>query len=245
MATPRFATVSAVEPFGADTRLLTLKLPEPLGFFGGQYIIVDTGLYAASGKAVKRAYSLLSADTDQQRIILASKRLPGGPGSSYMHGLVPGDTVKFSGPWGKMRPAEGRVGPTLVLATDTGVTAALGLVCGLAFAPLLPHTRFLWLRTDRTYFLPESFVRARLPDGLRAIEIGVLPPVGHPERVAYVRALVGSELPRLRQAFIAGDGTVNYALLDDLHAAGVPATRDNLESFFHMPKKTTDPTGAV
>src|SRR5262249_2107575 len=39
-------------------------------------------------------------------------------------------------------------------------------------------------------------------------------------------------------AFISGDGAVNYALLEDLNAAGICATKDNLESFFNMPKKS-------
>jgi ferredoxin-NADP reductase len=239
MALPRFATVTAVEPLGPDTRLLQLALrdDEPLGFAGGQYVIVDTGLVAPTGKAVKRAYSLLSADGDQRRFTLASKRLPAGPGSGYMHELLPGAQVKFSGPWGKLRPAE-RPGRVLVLATDTGVTAALGLLQGQAFAPLLSRTRFVWLRPEASYFLPDALVRARLPGALAAAEIGDLPPIGHPERVPHARALVTPDLPLLGQAFVAGDGAINYALLDDLVAAGVPATRDSLESFFNMPKKS-------
>jgi hypothetical protein len=261
MALPRFARVTSIEPFGADTRRLDLELCDegPLGFVGGQYIIVDTGLVAASGKAVKRAYSILSADQHQRRFTLATRRLspgserPGPPieglGSGYMHGLAVGSEVKFSGPWGKMRPAEGDAaasgaGWTLVLATDTGVTAALGLLSGQRFAPLLPHTRFLWLRTGPAYFLPDAFVLAGLPPTLASAEIAALPPIGHPERVAYVRARI--EAPWTRQpppvaAFIAGDGLINYALLDDLVAAGVSATRDNLESFFNMPRKTPQP----
>jgi len=30
----------------------------------------------------------------------------------------------------------------------------------------------------------------------------------------------------------------NHALLDGLLAAGIPATRHSVESFFHMPKKS-------
>jgi ferredoxin-NADP reductase len=239
MALPRFATVTGVEPLGPDTRLLQLALvaDEPLGFAGGQYIIVDTGLVTPTGKAVKRAYSILSAEEDQRAFTLASKRIPGGPGSGYMHELAAGTEIKFSGPWGKLRAAEGLAGRALVLATDTGVTAALGLVLGRAFAPLLPRTRFVWLRTDPGYFLPEALVRARLPRGLAAVEIGLLPPIAHPERVPHARGLLAAELPGLGQAFVAGDGAINYALLEDLVAAGVPATRDSLESFFNMPKR--------
>jgi hypothetical protein len=40
------------------------------------------------------------------------------------------------------------------------------------------------------------------------------------------------------QAFSSGDGAVNYALLDDWAAAGIAASRDSVESFFNMPKKS-------
>jgi ferredoxin-NADP reductase len=183
---------------------------------------------------------MLSADGDQTRVQLASKRIPGGLGSGYLHDVAVGTELKFSGPWGKLPLAEAAPGPTLVLATDTGITAALGLVRGRRFQPLLPHTTFWWLRTAPDYFLPDPLVRAWLPDGLAAAEIAVLPPVGHPERLPWVRRTVARLAPpdRLAQAFLTGDGAVNYALLDDLVAAGVPATRDSVESFFNMPKKS-------
>jgi hypothetical protein len=113
-------------------------------------------------------------------------------------------------------------------------------VQGAAFAPLLAATTLLWLRTEPCDFLPDPLVRARLPRGLASVAIEALPPIDHPERVARVRGRVRALLRagRLGQAFLAGDGAVNYALLDDLVAAGVPATRDSVESFFNMPKKS-------
>lgn len=243
MASARFATLRTVDVLAEDTRLLSFASPpgDPLGFVGGQFIIVDSGLVAPTGKAIKRAYSLLSPDRETDGFALASKRLPDGPGSGYMHGLAPGDQIKFSGPWGKLVPAEAPAPGTrtLVLATDTGVTAALGLVRGQRFAPLLARARFLWLRTSASYFLPDDLVRALLPAGLGRVEIAPLPPPGHPERLPHVRALIGEDLGpgRVDQIFITGDGDVNYALLDHYVAAGVPATRDNVDSFFNYPKK--------
>jgi ferredoxin-NADP reductase len=238
MAVPRYARLVNATLLAADTRLLELELGEPLGFLGGQYIIVDSGLVLPSGKAVKRAYSLLSPDSEQRRVVLASKRIPGGPGSGYMHEVAVGAELKFSGPWGKMLPAPDASGATLVLATDTGITAALGLLRGGRFAPLLARTTFFWLRTSPDYFLPDAFVRSLLPPALGSgnVKIGELPPINHPERVPWVRALVRELV--VSQAFISGDGAVNYALLADLVAAGVPATRDSVESFFNMPPKT-------
>jgi ferredoxin-NADP reductase len=247
MAPPRTATLRAIDLFPStsgigDVRALTFEPPAdaPLGFAGGQFIIIDTGQVAPTGKAIKRAYSILSGDTDQTRFQLATKRLDGGPGSAYMHQLVPGDTIKFSGPWGKLIPAPQGTGRTLVLATDTGVTAALGLVRGTRFAPLLAQARFVWLRTEAGYFLPDAFVRDRLPARLGDVAIATLPPEGHPARVAHVKALLGDDLAPgcLGQVFITGDGTVNYALLEHFTSVGVPATRDNVESFFNAPKKS-------
>jgi ferredoxin-NADP reductase len=241
MAPPRFARLVAASTPGAGCRLLDLEmLDEPLGFAGGQYVIVDSGLVLPNGKAAKRAYSILGADREQSRFQLAVKRIAGGLGSGFLHDAAVGATLKLSGPWGKLVPSAGAVGASLVLATDTGVTAALGLLQSAAFASLLPATTFLWLRTTADYFLPDELVRARLPEGLGSDAIEVLPPIDHPERVAWVRSRVRELLQpgRLGQAFLAGDGAVNYALLDDLRAAGVPATRDSVESFFNMPKKS-------
>jgi ferredoxin-NADP reductase len=243
MAIAKTARVVASEHTAGGTCVIELAASEPLGFAGGQYIIVDSGLTLPTGKAAKRAYSIFSSDTDQGRFRLAVKRIPDGVVSGFMHGLTPGAVVPFSGPWGKLGPIAGdtAAGATLVLATDTGISAALGLVQGARMRPLLPTTTLIWLQVDGDDFLPEARVRAQIPAGCAAVRLAALPPIGHPERVPHVRALVAAELARpagLARAFISGDGAVNYAVLDDLVAAGVPATRDSVESFFNMPKKS-------
>jgi len=236
----KVARIVAAHTVGADTRLLELEASQAFAFAGGQFVIVDSGLVLPSGKAAKRAYSILSADAEPRRWHLAVKRIPDGPCSGHLHGIDIGDEVRFTGPWGKLRPPDGATGPVLILATDTGVSAALGLVQSRAMAPLLGDTAFVWLRPSPDYFLPEGMVRACVPAACRDVQIDLLPPIGHPERIPRVRALLGDRLARgpLAHAFIAGDGAVNYALLDDLVVAGIPATRDNLESFFNMPKKS-------
>jgi len=246
MATVRTARVIDAETLaagaaGAATRVLALEAAEPLGFSGGQYIIIDSGLTLPSGKAAKRAYSILSADADQRRFRLAVKRIPGGPVSGFLHGVTSGATVAFSGPWGKLAPRDAAAGggAVLVIATDTGISAALGLVQATRFGALLPDTVLIWLQVSGEQFLPPALVRAHIPPGCGEIRFAALPPIGHPERVPHARAVLAGALARrpIAQAFCCGDGAVNYALLDDLVAAGIPATRDSVESFFHMPKK--------
>jgi ferredoxin-NADP reductase len=249
MATAKTARVVDVQSMGprgaggtADTgaRVLTLEAAEPLGFIGGQYIIVDSGLTLPTGKAAKRAYSILSSDADQRRFQLAVKRIPDGPVSGFLHGLAPGAAIAFSGPWGKMFPQDGATGATVVVASDTGISAALGLVQAARFRALLPDAMLIWLQVAGEAFLPASLVRAHVPPGCGEVVFAAVPPIGHPERVPHARAVLAEVLARrpIAQAFSAGDGAVNYALLEDLVAAGVAATRDSVESFFNMPKKS-------
>lgn len=240
MAVARTARVVGTKRMGPDTLLLDLLATEPVGFIGGQYLILDSRIVLPSGKAVKRAYSLLTSDAEQLRFQLAVQRIPNGPGSAFVHGLEAGTGISFSGPWGKFFLRDGSSGNTLILATDTGITAALGFVRATRFIPLLPKTLLMWLRGSSDYFLPEEFVRKHIPADCGEIRIETIPAIGHPERVPLARTILRQVMSRggLAQAFIAGDGVVNQALLDDLIAAGVPVSRDNVESFFNMPKKS-------
>jgi hypothetical protein len=239
--------VRGVRLLGPDAKAIELEvLDAPLGFCGGQYIIVDSGLVLPTGKAVKRAYSPVSADRDQRRLELWVMRIADGPGSDFVHGLDVGRPIAFSGPWGRLYPQDGASGRTLIVATDTGITAALGLVCSQRMAPLLGGTALVWLRQDPGYFVREEEVRSRLPDGIGAVRFGLLPPIGDPARLPVVRGVV-AELggtASFARGFSAGDGHVNYGLLDDLVAAGIPATRENVESFFNMPKRSAPATAA-
>ena len=240
MAVARTARVVETERMGSDTLLLDLLATESLGFVGGQYLILDSRIVLPSGKAIKRAYSVLTSDAEQMRFQLAVKRIPDGRGSAFVHGLEAGMDISFSGPWGRFIPREGDSGGTLILATDTGITAALGFVHATRFAPLRPKTLLIWLRGSSDYFLPEEFVRARVPSDCGEVRIEVIPAIGHPKRVPHARTILQQVLSRgdLAQAFIAGDGAVNQALFDDLVVAGVPVSKDNVESFFNMPKKS-------
>src|SRR5947207_581966 len=145
MATARTARVVRAEPVGREGRLVELESAEPLGFVGGQYIIVNTRIPLPGGKIAKRAYSILSSDDDQHRFQIAVRRIGEGPGSSFMHSLPIGGELIFSGPWGKFLPDDSRPRRTFVVATHTGITAALGLVRGQRFAPQIPTTSLVWL----------------------------------------------------------------------------------------------------
>ena len=235
MAQAKIATVVGAEMIGPDTRLVELEVPA-LGFVGGQYLIVNSGVVLPSGKLAKRAYSIVSADARQDRVTFAVKRLETGPASTFLHTAPHGATFEFSGPWGKYLPDDARARRTLVLATDTGITAALGLVRGKAFAPQRPQAELLWLVESDRYFLPEAFVREASTIRVRMVPV---PPVGHPERVATAEAALRSVLEggRPESVFLSGDGAVLYPLRDRLIEAGVSGEAVRLESFFNNPER--------
>ncbi len=171
MAQQREARVAAVTELSATTRVLELEPAERLDFVGGQYLIFNSGLTLPDGKLAKRAYSILSPDAEQARITIAVRKIGDGPASSWMHARAVGDVVPFSGPWGKWLADDARPRRTLVVATDTGITAALGLVRGAAFAPQRATAELVWLVERDDYFVPESFVRAALPAGAHALRV--------------------------------------------------------------------------
>jgi len=200
-------------------------------------VIVDSGIALPGGKIAKRAYSIASPDAEQTRLEVAVRRQDEGPGSNYMHELAVGATVKFSGPWGKFVANEADpIGPTLVVATDTGITAALGLLQARAFRSRLETATLVWFRESDDDFVPERFARERVPGACGGFRVERFPAVGHPER-----GLVACELVRsfggIARAYLAGDGDVITAMSGTLVAAGLAEPHIAIECFFNNPAK--------
>ncbi len=241
MATQRTARVLEGRPLGGHAALLKLAAPReaPVSFCGGQYIIVDTGLAQAGGKSLKRAYSLLSGDDQPDQLALAVRRIGAGPGSNYMNALRAGAELRFSGPWGKWYVQPDDPPPALIVATDTGITAALGLLRSAAFRPLLPSARLLWCVQAVDDFLPPTLVEELLPPRFGAFRTACVPPIGHGGRLAAVKRLVGEAWGRTppRTAYLVGDGQVVQPLKSWLETRGMSESRVRTECFFNNPAK--------
>ena len=90
----------------------------PFLFEAGQWVSLVLPL--PDGE-LRRAYSLASPPDASPRFELAVTHVLEGPGSSYLHGLSPGAVLKAVGPQGFFtRPLEA-AGPSLFVATGTGV----------------------------------------------------------------------------------------------------------------------------
>lgn len=249
MAVAKTARLVAREALTADTALLRFAADEPFAFVGGQYIIVSTGIPLgdpAEGKTVKRAYSVLSSDRDDRTFEVALRRIGEGPGSNYMLGLEVGAVLQFSGPWGKYLPAtEPTTEPAAtVIATDTGITVALGLLRGQSFQDRLQHTRLYWLVSSDEYFVPESFVLERLPQQCRSFERLVVP-LDRAARADWLmrhqdHLLQAALADRPNALYLSGDGFLLAAFRNAIRERGEDAPKLMVESFFHHQELKAD-----
>jgi ferredoxin-NADP reductase len=240
MAQARVARLVKAERLGPEARLLRFALAEgEIGFAGGQYIIVNTGIELAGGKLAKRAYSILSSDDDQREFQTAVRRVGEGPGSNFMHRIEVGAELRFSGPWGKFVSNGASAGLRLVFATDTGITAALGLLQGLGSRARADDTTAVWFVESEDYFLPPSFVQSLLRRRCQNFGVAATREVGDATRVAsalaFLERSLESTLPST--AFLAGDGAVIYPMREKLVAAGMQKENIHLEAFFNNPER--------
>jgi ferredoxin-NADP reductase len=240
MAQQRSARLVSAQNVGANARLLEFSLEDELGFTGGQYIIVNTGIPIAADKVAKRAYSILSGDIRQHRFQIAVRRIGAGPGSNYMFDLPLDAELAFSGPWGKYLPREQEPGnadrSTLILATDTGITAAIGLVSAEKFAPYRQRTNLFWITESDEYFLPESFVRERISALCGHFEV-IKVPTASEQRESWLSTQRDTLLNRIRReepatAFLSGDGFLLAEFRNALESGPYPV-QVSVESFFH------------
>ncbi|HVA81145.1 MAG TPA: FAD-dependent oxidoreductase [Candidatus Binataceae bacterium] len=240
MAQSRTARLMRAQRVGPQARLLTFALPDgELGFSGGQYIIVNTGIGLAGGKLAKRAYSILSSDAEQREFQIAVRRIGDGPGSNFMHHLEAGAELAFSGPWGKFVTNGESPGPRLVFATDTGITAALGLLRGCGTRALADDTTAIWFVESDDYFLPPSFTRESLAGLCGHFSVAAAPAAGDAARVGSALAIIDRRLATTlpSTAFLAGDGGVIYPIRERLVAAGMQKENLHLEAFFNNPER--------
>ena len=93
---------------------------ESLSFDAGQWMSLVLPL--ASGE-VRRSYSIASPPAATSSCFeIAVTHVRGGPGSTYLHELPIGTTVRTIGPQGFFTRGKGKGHPALFVATGTGVT---------------------------------------------------------------------------------------------------------------------------
>jgi ferredoxin-NADP reductase len=244
MSDVRTAIVRDTRSFHGS-RWLRLELADnrPLTFRGGQYVIIDTGLKLEDGRARKRAYSMLSPDSESQSFELGVFRLPGGQGSELLNQLEPGREVSFTGPWGKLHVPDdlaARPGPVWVIATDSGASAAIGFLRSAALQPFLSRVSLWHFRTHADAFLSDEFLREQL-GALADLRTEPLASVQAPLRTMelekWLQERIDGAAEPPAQVYLTGDGILARQSIAQLTAAGIPEDHIQSESFFNHEKK--------
>lgn len=88
-------------------------------FQAGQFITVH---FEHNGKNLKRSYSLANEPKQDNRIEFAAGYFQNGPGTEYLYGLKPGDTIFINGPFGRLTLKDETPGRYILVATSTGTT---------------------------------------------------------------------------------------------------------------------------
>jgi CDP-4-dehydro-6-deoxyglucose reductase len=126
------AALVSARAISPSVRELTFERTDgsPFAFAAGQWV---TFVLPNDGQELRRSYSIASAPNGSPHFDVLVTHVVGGPGSSILHAMEPGNCVTVIGPQGFFtRPLE-NVAPSLFVATGTGVTPFLSML-GAALA---------------------------------------------------------------------------------------------------------------
>ena len=94
-------------------------------FDAGQWVSL---VLPRSEGEIRRSYSIASRPSESPRFQLAVTQVEGGPGSTYLHELSPGATLTAIGPQGFFSRRLDETGPSLFVATGTGITPLRSMI---------------------------------------------------------------------------------------------------------------------
>ncbi|KAG5953000.1 NADH-cytochrome b5 reductase [Claviceps sorghi] len=116
--------LAEVENVNHNTKRLRFELPEPDQVSG--LAVASAILTKYKGpqdeKATLRPYTPISDENEKGFIDLLVKKYPGGPMSTHMHNLVPGQRLDFKGPLPKYAWSENKHDHIALIAGGTGIT---------------------------------------------------------------------------------------------------------------------------
>lgn len=135
------ARLVAARPLAPAVRELTFERCDgaPAVFEAGQWAQIVLPL---AGGEVRRSYSIASAPDGTPRLQLAVTHVEGGPASTYLHEVAPGAELDFVGPQGFFTRPLATAGPSLFVATGTGMTPFRSMMLAAIAAA---HPAPMWL----------------------------------------------------------------------------------------------------
>ncbi len=152
------AEVSRFRDLTHDVRELelTLRPPERIAFKAGQFISFEVPKEGLP-YPVTRPYSIASSPSVSDRVTLVFNLVEGGPGSTYLYSLKPGDTVTFKGPAGSFVLRDDPTKHLLFVATGTGIAPFRSMLLALFERNTgQPLTLFWGLRYERDLYYQDE-----------------------------------------------------------------------------------------
>ena len=150
------AEVAAIENLTHDVRVISLQLIQPaeIRFQAGQFVSFEVAK-AGLRFPVTRPYSIASAPSKRDAIELLLNLVPGGPGSTFLFSLQPGDPTSFRGPAGTFVLREYRDKRLLFVATGTGIAPIRSMLHARLPSPT-PVTLIWGLRHDHDVYYQDE-----------------------------------------------------------------------------------------
>jgi ferredoxin-NADP reductase len=233
MSTPRRAVVVAGEIVAPGVRRVRLRVldAERLGHRAGQYVLLHAR--DGDGTAVKRAYSIANAPSDDPHFELCVRLIPGQPASGFVHAVTPGTEVSFTGPWGKFVVDDAERDLVLV-ATGTAISCT-GAIVEDELAQGWPRPlRLLWgLRhPEDVHALARLDALARAHPRFSYVCTLSQPGPGWSGGRGRVTEVLAADVRPDALYYLAGNGAMIAEAEDLLQAQGIPATSIRKEVFF-------------
>lgn len=137
-----------------NVRELVLKTmdPQEFQFKAGQFVMLHVPM--PEGKPALRAYSIASDERDHGGFRLLFKFVENGVASNFVWKLLGGETLQFTGPFGKVLFQEPPTEQILFLNTGTGLSQHLSyLVSKKEQYPHLHYRLLFGVRSERDIYL--------------------------------------------------------------------------------------------
>lgn len=121
------ARIDRLDDLTHDVKGVVLALDEAMDFQAGQYINLTI-----PGVEGSRAFSIANDPQADKVVELHVRLVPGGAGTTAIHNdLAVGDTITFSGPYGRFFVRKSATEPMIFLAGGTGVSSPRSMILDL------------------------------------------------------------------------------------------------------------------
>lgn len=221
------ATLESTRALTPDTKEIRLRLVEPaeISHRPGQYVQVQA---PGPDGPVWRAYSISSPVHEPNVVELVVRLVPGGIGSTYIHGLEVGDPVTFTGPYGEFRLTEELDREVVCVAGGCGMAPVKNIIESVYEAG---EDRTVWLffgcRSRRDAMYLDRFRRLAEAHPNLHVVYALSEPAAEdrdwPGETGFIHLSVDKMLDpgRPRQAFLCGPEPMIDAVTRVLHEKGL------------------------